>query len=208
MSKSSYQQLPSHLLSNTLVHNRSRQPKSAQRWVPKTQKMTTLNTIPETNFIHHHPTTIIKKWIPKTVLQAQGYYKGNTTLWLPKKSNKLPAQVKSSSKLNVHVLKMAQEFPQLPITLQHPTLCNLIPTLSKQVVKPHFKPIQMPSTGNYNPTTTTCKSFSILDKALLLQKLFSHAIPPEEVIKLYTQTDYLRQKCQSKALACQNAQQG
>lgn len=33
-----------------------------------------------------------KQWIPKRLLQAQGYYEGNKLLWIPKKLSKHPNQ--------------------------------------------------------------------------------------------------------------------
>lgn len=62
--------------------------------------------------------TPITMWIPKKLLQAQGYYKESTHLWLPKISFVSPLPNKVTSTKSPH-LKRDLGTPQLPKCISH-----------------------------------------------------------------------------------------
>ena len=63
-------------------------PKSTCQWVPKTSSLP-LPSISRTRSCKRQETrskqvTITTRWVPKTLLKAQGYYEGNDKIWVPK----------------------------------------------------------------------------------------------------------------------------
>ena len=63
-------------------------------WRPKSSSPSTTQPSPATKRKSNSSSssTLVRKqplkprWVPKTILQTQGFYKGNTMLWLPKKN--------------------------------------------------------------------------------------------------------------------------
>ena len=43
---------------------------------------------PKKSQVHKPTAKVHQRWVPKTSLQAQGFYNGKTSIWLPKKGQK------------------------------------------------------------------------------------------------------------------------
>ena len=98
------------------------------------------------------------RWIPKSILQAQGYYKGQQQIWLPTKLNPLSKTT----------------------TLPQPTSqtnTSLVATTS---------PLPKPIKQVWCPKQQPPKSPTIKHRAQLLQQVFLHQLPQAAAVRIIT----------------------
>ena len=120
--------------------------------------------------------TITKKWIPKSTLQAQGYYGGNNLIWIPKSSHQAPT---------VQSLPLVRKK-----ATTKPNAMNTEPAEPKYYwrVKADFNKKKYPSTeeniqdtsstGNDLPSTSS-DSTTPAKADELLQRIIHHLMPSE-----------------------------
>ena len=92
--RSLYQALPVQHPKAINLRHKTQEKITTMVWRPKSSSPSTTKPIPATKrkskssnsstFVEKQP--LKPRWVPKTILQTQGFYKGNTMLWLPKKN--------------------------------------------------------------------------------------------------------------------------
>ena len=148
-------------------------------------------------------------WIPKDLLRAQGYYDGQTKIWVPRTHKPKPQQPKQASTeyrwipkstlkaqgyyegqeylwllKGKPILRQAQRTQQKPIS-QPEIAVNKATTTSKQdLVKQVWLPKKQP------PTSPTIKH-----RAQLLQQVFLHQLPQAAVVRIITALQLKTQDC-------------
>ena len=81
---------------------------------PQGSKLPSKPTIPKCQSTTKHLGTkpkVTQQWIPKSLLQAQGYYKGNTTIWLPKPNQPLKSYQQPQSLISTIPKKQQKPTP-------------------------------------------------------------------------------------------------
>ena len=109
------------------------------------RKPTTLKTTPQ-----NLQSSMKYRWIPKSILQAQGYYQGQTSIWVPK-CNPLPHQRSTTS---------SQTTSQIQITSNEAMIFSP-PKLVKQI---------------WLPKKSTIRSPTIQERAKLLHQVLVHQL--------------------------------
>ena len=140
--------------------------KETKQWIPK-RKASAKTTKSEAKAPNPSPqskprpnlrATMQSRWIPKSTLQAQGYYNGQRQIWLPKKLNPLPKTT----------------------TLPKPTSRTETSKVATTSSLP--KPVKQV----WLPKRQQPKSPTIKHRAQLLQQVLLHQLPQVVAVRIIT----------------------
>ena len=149
--------------------------KATKQWIPKRRTSTTTTKSkakaptpsPQPNPCPNLRATTQSRWIPKSTLQAQGYYNGQQQIWLPKKLNPLPKTTVSPTPTSRTQTSMVATTSSLPKP-------------AKQVWLPKKQPPMSPT---------------IKHRAQLLQQVFLHQLPQAAAVRIITALQLKTHEC-------------
>ena len=104
------------------------------RWVPKNKPLqdTQKESLPKRNISHQYKNNKpMQRWVPKQLLQAQGYYQGADKVWLPKPQHPKPQTQTMPPKQEPYCQNLSTKKPQTKIWRAKPIIQTPSQSLQK-----------------------------------------------------------------------------